>query len=98
MVRQGAAQQRPGPFAGGIDPMGMEVLYQWLDNSRVRGEAIIFSTQVLEQAAQASDRLAVINNGKIAIEGTPEALLQQAGISPTEPRALARAFVKLMEK
>lgn len=86
------------PFAGGIDPMGMEVLYNWFEDSRVRGETIVFSTQVLEQAEQASDRIAVINEGRIAVEGPPEELLARAGISGSEPRALARAFVKLMDK
>lgn len=83
------------PFAGGIDPLGMEVLYQWFEQSRSRGETVVFSTQVLEQAQEASDRIVLVRNGRIALQGSPSDILLGAGVDPAEPRALAKAFVKM---
>ncbi|MEQ8819005.1 MAG: ABC transporter ATP-binding protein [Sumerlaeia bacterium] len=83
------------PFAGGIDPIGMEALYRWMDAARGRGETIVFSTQVLDQADQVSDRLLVLREGELVANAAPEAVIRQAGVDPAEPRALARAFVAL---
>lgn len=85
------------PFAGGIDPLGMEVLYRWFSSSRLGGETIIFSTQVLEQAQDVSDRILLLRDGHISVSGSPLQLLQRAGVDPAEPRALARAFIKLSD-
>lgn len=83
------------PFAGGIDPLGMEVLYRWFGESRARGETVVFSTQVLDQAQEAADRIVLVRDGRVAAQGTPEEILRQAGIDPGERRALARAFMAL---
>lgn len=83
------------PFAGGIDPLGMEMLYTWMNRARLRGETILFSTQVLDQAEAAADRILLLDRGKIAAVGTPAELLALAKIPPTEPRGLAKAFVEL---
>jgi ABC-type multidrug transport system ATPase subunit len=84
------------PFAGGVDPIGMEVLYDWFGQARERGETIVFSTQVLEQAESVSDRIAMLTNGHISHIGTPAALIAQAGVDPAAPRALNRAFMKFV--
>lgn len=83
------------PFAGGIDPLAMEMLYTWIRAARERGETIVFSTQVLEQAEGAADRILILIDGTIQIDGTPLEILTSAGVSPGEPRALSKAFLKL---
>ena len=85
------------PFAGGIDPLGMEVLFQWMDEARRREETIIFSTQVLDQAESAADRIALLDGGAIRQLGSPEELIRLAQLDPSEPRALSRAFMALTE-
>ncbi len=83
------------PFAGGIDPMAMEQLYTWMAEAKAHGETILFSTQVLEQAENAADRLLLLEDGAIRALATPAALIVQAGIDPNEPRALYKAFLAM---
>jgi ABC-2 type transport system ATP-binding protein len=83
------------PFAGGIDPGGMETLYGWFAQGRSRGETIIFATQVLDQAEIVADRLLLLDEGTERAFGTPEELISQAGIDPDSPRSLAKAFMSL---
>lgn len=86
------------PFAGGIDPMAMERLYQWIGAAKARGETIIFSTQVLEQAESAADRILMLEGGSIRADGTPAEIITLAGVDPAEPRALYKAFLRLADK
>jgi ABC-2 type transport system ATP-binding protein len=83
------------PFAGGIDPLGMERLYQWMAEARRRGETIVFSTPVLDQAEVVADRLALLAEGNIAAVGAPRDLIAAAGVAPDGPRPLAKAFLAL---
>lgn len=83
------------PFAGGIDPLGMEALYGWMQAARGRGEAIVFSTHVLDQAEQVADRIALLQEGSIIALGSPPELIAKAGVVATEPRPLAKAFLEL---
>jgi ABC-2 type transport system ATP-binding protein len=86
------------PFAGGIDPHAMEQLYQWIIAGKEGGETILFSTQVLEQAETASDRLLLLEKGAIIAFDTPQEIIRQAKIDPASPRALYQAFIKLTEQ
>lgn len=84
------------PFAWGIDPAGMEVLYRWIaEASEHHGSATVFSTQVLDQAETAADRVLLLDHGGVRFCDKPDALIAEAGISPGEPRAFTRAFMKL---
>jgi len=85
------------PFAGGIDPMAMERLYQWIGEAKSRGETIMFSTQVLEQA-ETADRILMLENGSIRALATPPELIAMAGVGPDEPRPLYKAFLRLASK
>lgn len=82
------------PFAGGIDPRGMETLYSWMDAAKQRGETILFSTQVLEQAEQIADRIMILDQGGIAAFESPADLIRNAGITDTYGRALHKAFMR----
>lgn len=86
------------PFAGGIDPIGMEVLYGWMTAARERGETTVFSTQVLDQAEDVADRLVMLQEGRILAEGSPSELIAKAGVAATDERALAKAFLKLTQQ
>ncbi|MBM3335286.1 ABC transporter ATP-binding protein [Candidatus Sumerlaeota bacterium] len=83
------------PFAGGIDPLGMEVLFAWMGEAREKGETIVFSTQVLDQAEHVADRIALIHEGAIIALGSPRELIERAHVSASEPRPLAKAFMVL---
>lgn len=83
------------PFAGGIDPVGMEALYRWIGERRSAGETIVFSTQVLEQAEINADKILVLESGRVVKFGTPEELLEAAGVQLDTPRALVKAYMHL---
>jgi ABC-2 type transport system ATP-binding protein len=85
------------PFAGGIDPMAMERLYGWMYDAKARGETIVFSTQVLEQAESAADRILMLENGGIRALASPAEIIAMAGVGVNEPRALYKAFLKLAD-
>ena len=83
------------PFAGGIDPKGMDGLYAWMQNAKARGETVVFSTQVLEQAENGADRILLLENGVVTAMGTPTDLIERAGIDHTATRPLYKAFLAL---
>lgn len=83
------------PFAGGIDPAAMDTLYRWFGECNARGETIVFSTQVLEQAETAATRILLLRDGRIVAHDSPAGLIAGAGIDAEEKRPLYRAFMKL---
>lgn len=85
------------PVAGGIDMLGIEILGVWMKEARARGELVVFSTQVLTRAELLSDRLLVLENGRMRFFGKPDQLMQQTGIDSEEEYALNQAFLKLFE-
>ena len=83
------------PFAGGIDPKAMDRLYLWMQDAAERGETVVFSTQVLEQAESAADRILLMEKGAVTAMGTPAELIASAGIAPGAARPLYKAFLAL---
>jgi ABC-2 type transport system ATP-binding protein len=58
----------------GLDPSAAFELKQMMREHARAGNAVLFSTHVLEVAEQLCDRILIINNGKIVTEGTLEFL------------------------
>lgn len=85
------------PFSGGVDPLGMEVLASWIKKSRQRGEAIIFSSQLIEHAERLADRIAILKSGRLTALGSPSELITQANIPPGATRPLAQSYIELTE-
>ena len=74
----------------GLDPSAAFELKQMMREHARAGNAVLFSTHVLEVAEQLCDRILIINNGKIVTEGTLEFLrLNNPNMS------LEEIFVKL---
>ena len=77
----------------GLDPSAAFELKQMMREHAKAGNAVLFSTHVLEVAEQLCDRIIIINKGKIVSEGTLEYLrLTNPG------KTLEEIFVKLTEK
>lgn len=77
----------------GLDPSAAFELKQMMREHAKEGNAVLFSTHVLEVAEQLCDRIIIINNGKIVSEGTLEYLkLTNPGMN------LEEIFVKLTGK
>ena len=74
----------------GLDPTAAFELKQMMREHANAGNAVLFSTHVLEVAEQVCDRILIINKGKIITEGTLEFLrLNNPGMT------LEEIFVKL---
>ncbi|MDI6803165.1 MAG: ATP-binding cassette domain-containing protein [Bacteroidota bacterium] len=56
------------PFSG-LDPVNQIVLKDLFMEMKDKGKAIIFSTHMMEQAEKLSDKICLINHGRVVIEG-----------------------------
>ena len=63
----------------GLDPRNRAELWQVVRDLRDVGLTIILTTQYLEEADQLSDRIVVMDRGRVVAEGTPGELKQLAG-------------------
>jgi len=61
----------------GLDPQSRARLWDEVRRLRAEGTTIFLTTHYLEEADALADRLAIIDEGLIVVEGTPESLKQQ---------------------
>lgn len=53
------------PFASGIDPLGIAAFRRHARAAVARGRTVIYSTQILDLAGQFSDRICVLDQGRV---------------------------------
>ena len=58
----------------GLDPVSRFTLWEEVRRINARGTTVFLTTQYLEEADQLCDRLAIIDDGRIVREGTPDGL------------------------
>ncbi len=58
----------------GLDPRSRHTMWQIIRDLVARGVTILLTTQYLEEADQLADRIAVLDQGKLVAEGTPDEL------------------------
>ncbi|WP_159053268.1 ATP-binding cassette domain-containing protein, partial [Streptomyces regalis] len=58
----------------GLDPRSRHTMWQIIRELVTGGVTVFLTTQYLEEADELADRIAVLNDGKIAAEGTAEEL------------------------
>lgn len=64
----------------GLDPQSRIVVWDFIRNlTRVHGKTVILTTHFMEEADRLSDRVAIIDNGKILVLNTPEKLKTSIG-------------------
>jgi ABC-2 type transport system ATP-binding protein len=63
----------------GLDPQNRANLWVQIQKLRDSGVTIFLTTHYLEEADALSDRLAIIDQGKIVAEGTPQVLKEEVG-------------------
>ncbi len=61
----------------GLDPQARHLVWEKLRLLQAQGNTIVLTTHYLEEAARLCDRLVIMDNGKILIEGTPSDLVRQ---------------------
>ncbi len=78
----------------GLDPKGARIMQQILRELCRRGTAVFITTHQMSVAERLCSRIAIVNRGRIAVEGTPSELLQQmhAGEQQTD---LEELFLRL---
>jgi ABC-2 type transport system ATP-binding protein len=81
------------PF-NGIDAVTGETIRDFLQRATARGLTIFFSSHVLEVVERLCTRLAIINEGKILMEGTLSEIQEKAAVAEGTP--LNRIFVDLV--
>jgi daunorubicin resistance ABC transporter ATP-binding subunit len=80
----------------GLDPQSRNALWDLLRDLATRGATVFLTTQYLEEADRACDRVAIIDNGRLVTIGTPKALKDDVGggrlvISLADPAAADQA-------
>lgn len=69
----------------GLDPQARHLIWDKLKKLRSQGNTIVLTTHYLEEAAQLCDRLVIMDQGKILVEGKPaELVLQHVGTDIVE--------------
>ncbi len=61
----------------GLDPQARHVLWDRLYLLKERGATLVVTTHFMDEAEQLCDRLVVMDGGRIAAEGSPQALIAQ---------------------
>jgi ABC-2 type transport system ATP-binding protein len=86
----------------GLDPRSRRAMWQIIRELVAGGVTIFLTTQYLEEADQLADRIAVLDNGKLAAEGTAHELKRlvpggHISLRFTDPSGLERAARTLGE-
>jgi len=63
----------------GLDPVSRQAIWEEVRRLNDEGTTIFLTTQYLEEADQLADRVGIIDEGRMAAEGTPAALKAQVG-------------------
>lgn len=63
----------------GLDVVGSQVVFDYLELLKTQGSAVILSTHRLEQAQRVCDRLGLMNQGRLRLEGTWDQLAVETG-------------------
>lgn len=61
----------------GLDPQARHLVWEKLRDLKRRGVTLIITTHYMEEAAQLCDRLVIMHQGKILVEGAPRALIAE---------------------
>jgi ABC-2 type transport system ATP-binding protein len=71
----------------GLDPQGRIEVWQTVKELADSGTTVLLTTQYLDEADRLADRIAVIDDGRIAAVGTPDELKARLGGETVELRA-----------
>ena len=63
----------------GLDPNARRTIWQVIRGLKAKGKTIILTTHYLEEAEQLSDRVAIMDHGKIVAMGTSDEIIEQYG-------------------
>ena len=74
----------------GLDPQTRNHIWSYIRGlNKDENITVFFTTHYMEEADRVADRIAIIDHGKIAVQGTPQELKQQTGAASLEDAFLA---------
>ena len=82
----------------GLDPQARHLIWERLQGLLTEGKTILLTTHFMEEAERLCHRLAIMDEGRIISEGTPQALIAEhipVSPSPLRPSNLEDVFLKL---
>lgn len=68
------------PFSG-LDPINAQLLLDWMDELHRRGVTIVFSTHQMETVERLCEQIALINRGRVLVEGKLAEVKKRFGLS-----------------
>jgi ABC-2 type transport system ATP-binding protein len=77
----------------GIDPQSRNKIFETIQDLRLNGMTVLYTTHYMEEADRLCDRVAIMDGGKIIAMDTPHALKSQLG--DPEKITLEDVFLKL---
>jgi sodium transport system ATP-binding protein len=77
----------------GLDLLSGQIIYQFIDEARRRGRAVLFSTHQMSEVELLADRVGIIAEGRLVAEGTIDDILSRSGEDN-----LARAFLSIVRE
>jgi ABC-2 type transport system ATP-binding protein len=63
----------------GLDPTARRTIWDVIRRLKSQGKTVILTTHYLDEAEQLSDRVAIMNQGRIVAIGTPDEIIEQHG-------------------
>ncbi len=64
----------------GLDPQARRQLWDLIDEFKRAGRTIVLTTHYMEEAERLSDRIAIMDKGKVIARGTPAELIASIGV------------------
>jgi lipooligosaccharide transport system ATP-binding protein len=61
----------------GLDPQARHLVWEKLRELKRRGVTLVITTHYMEEASQLCDRLVIMYQGRILVEGSPRELIEQ---------------------
>jgi len=68
----------------GIDPQSRNVIFEALGELRRRRVTVLYTTHYMEEATRLCDRVAILDRGRLILEGPPRALVAEHGLGRLE--------------
>jgi ABC-2 type transport system ATP-binding protein len=64
----------------GLDPVSRNAVWKVLEDLKARGKTIVLTTHYMEEAEALSDRVAIIDHGRVIAQGTAAELIRATGV------------------
>ena len=77
----------------GVDPQSRNHIFNTIENLRDKGMTLLYTTHYMEEADRLCDRIAIMDNGKVAALDTPYNL--KASIGDPDKTTLEDVFLNL---